>query len=190
MDVKSERLYPFVCMHKATMDEVSANEVCSGCFAFVSLLNEKFTPHLVMPYFKSLCKSKVSLVLNDIDDICVSASRLLVHLMDGIKLEYLSNFKICNLLQNCDLSKKLPSKGKCSNCKFILEQLKMVMIDMNQNQSLKNNSLTLKLALQFVCEGLNLECNDFNFISLMKKVSSHYFTENNIEMICVAFNQC
>ena len=190
-DVRGNHLlYPFVCEYEIPKDELPVDEVCSGCLAFVGLLNAKFTPNQITPFFNAECKSRASLLLEDFDNVCNSAGTFLIHFMKAIQQEYLLNFEICNIFQNCNLSKKLSPKGKCSNCKFILDQLKLVIIDLNKSQNLKKNSAFLKIALQFACEGLNIQCDDFNFISIMKKVSTHYLTERNIHQVCVALNQC
>ena len=189
-DVNGKSLQPFICSHVIPEDDLPVNQVCSGCYAFVGLLNAKFTPNHILPYFNPECKSKASLLIADSDNVCSAAGTFLIHFMTAIQQEYLLNFEICNIFQNCNLSQKLSPKGKCSNCKFILDQLKLVIIDLNKSQTLKKNSLFLKIALQFACESLNIQCDDFNYISIMKTVTTHYLTERNIHQLCVALNQC
>ena len=184
------RYFPFICETEVEHESSPMNDVCAACHVFISIMNINFTPDIVLPFFNNLCQEKLPMILDAYDNVCVAGGNLVNHLVGAIQNQYLLNYQICNIFQNCNISEEYEVNDKCSNCKFILQQSKNAIMHLNKNQAPKYTSLPMQLALQYLCQALNLDCNDTNFLSILKKVSAYYFTKEHVAEICTILSQC
>ena len=70
IDTKAESLFPFICQSSKPSDISITKDACSACHAFVSIINIKFTPDFILPYFDERCGHHASKYGSDSLDTC------------------------------------------------------------------------------------------------------------------------
>ena len=194
----------FFCTKKIPIIKMNKYN-CYDCQTFVKLVTDSFNPFNMKEQMRSFCINQACglswLPQNYKESICTHTALLYEIFLNYLKQEFINTLDVCVIFGQCtnqdiliiesDISqqKQNPNNDKCTICKYILHKIQISALN-SINDGIDENYPSLSYIISGICALLNLQCQEFAAIDVIKKLASLQLDDNNINNACNWLNQC